>query len=51
MGRNFSISSYFPGESGPYFEHIPEQYRGILGPLTSDQRETIKAALIKQLQG
>lgn len=33
------------------FEHIAEKSRGILGPLTSEQAESLKAVLIKQLQG
>jgi hypothetical protein len=33
-----------------HFEHIPEQNRGVLGPLTSDQMANIKAALISKLQ-
>ena len=45
------FNHYIFQEKADRFEHIPEQYRGILGTLTSDQREAIKAGLIRQLQG
>lgn len=44
------FNHYIFQAKGDHFEHIPQQYRGILGPLTPEQTEALKAGLIGKLK-
>ena len=44
------FNHYIFHAKGENFEHIPERNRGILGPLTAEQREALRAGLIGKLQ-